>query len=253
SEGRSSESGVGAHVLPRSLRGHGRRAGTGRRVRRRPDQSSGRRPRRPGVESLGRALAHRLLPCELHAPAAHQHAVGSAERVSTRPVDSRRTAAPGAHMITDSAVRRPADQRAYRLSSIDVVRGLVIVIMAIDHVRDFTMVGTELDPMANPNIPAALFLTRWITHFCAPVFVLLAGTSAGLMTARKSPHALARFLVSRGTWLIFIEMFVISNLVTFSPRGVPEMRGSVLVAMQVIWAIGASMLALAALQYLGRR
>ena len=107
-----------------------------------------------------------------------------------------------------------------------MVRGLVIVIMAIDHVRDFTMVGTEQDPMSNPDITAALFLTRWITHFCAPVFVLLAGTSVGLMTARKSRHALARFLVSRGVWLIFVEVFVISTLATFSPRGIPERRGA---------------------------
>jgi uncharacterized membrane protein len=161
--------------------------------------------------------------------------------------------APATLVTTDAAVRHPADQRRYRLSAIDVVRGLVIVIMAIDHVRDFTMIGTDMDPMTNPNVTAAIFLTRWITHFCAPVFVLLAGTSAGLMTARKSPPALARFLVSRGVWLIFIEMFVISTVVTFSPRGIPELRGSVVVAMQVIWAIGASMLALAALQYLGRR
>ena len=161
--------------------------------------------------------------------------------------------APAALVVTDAVVRHPADQRAYRLSAIDMVRGLVIVIMAIDHVRDFTMVGTEQDPMTNPNITAAVFLTRWITHFCAPVFVLLAGTSAGLMTARKSRHALARFLVSRAVWLIFIEVFVLSNLATFSPRGIPEMGGSILVAMQVIWAIGASMLALAVLQYLGRR
>jgi uncharacterized membrane protein len=155
--------------------------------------------------------------------------------------------------VTDAAARPAADQRVYRLSAIDMVRGLVIVIMAIDHVRDFTMIGTELDPMTNPNISAGLFLTRWITHFCAPVFVLLAGTSAGLMTARKSRHALAGFLVSRAAWLIFIEVFVLSNLVTFSPRGIPELGGSVLVAMQVIWAIGAGMLVLAALQYLGRR
>ena len=87
----------------------------------------------------------------------------------------------------------PADRRAYRLSAIDMLRGLVIVIMAIDHVRDFFLVGAEQDPMANPNITAGLFATRWITHFCAPVFVLLAGTSAGLMTARKSPAELARF------------------------------------------------------------
>ncbi len=76
--------------------------------------------------------------------------------------------------------------RGYRLSSIDMLRGLAIVIMAIDHVRDFFMVGGEVDPMANPDIGAALFFTRWITHYCAPVFVLLAGTSAGLMTTRRT-------------------------------------------------------------------
>src|SRR5215211_3259277 len=95
---------------------------------------------------------------------------------------------PPASQARAPVAARPADQRAYRLSAIDMVRGLVIVIMAIDHVRDFTMVGTEQDPMTNPNITAAVFFTRWITHFCAPVFVLLAGTSAGLMSSRKSPH-----------------------------------------------------------------
>src|SRR6478735_5010808 len=78
------------------------------------------------------------------------------------------------------------DHRAYRLEAIDMLRGLVIVIMAIDHVRDFFLFGTEQDPMANPDITAGLFATRWITLFCAPVFVLLAGVSAGLIAARKS-------------------------------------------------------------------
>ena len=85
-----------------------------------------------------------------------------------------------------------ADTRAYRLASIDMLRGLVIVIMAIDHVRDYFMVGGEVDPMANPDIGAALFFTRWITHFCAPVFVFLAGTSAGLMTARTDAVGVGR-------------------------------------------------------------
>jgi uncharacterized membrane protein len=147
---------------------------------------------------------------------------------------------------------RTADLRAYRLSALDMVRGLVIVIMALDHVRDFTMLGTDQDPMANPNITAAVFVTRWITHFCAPVFVLLAGVSAGLMSGRKGRHALARLLLTRGLWLVAVEMFVISTLVTFSPRGIADVGGAVVVPMQVIWAIGASMMVLAGLQYLGR-
>src|SRR6185369_17491979 len=91
-----------------------------------------------------------------------------------------------------------ASNRAYRLTAIDVLRGLVIVIMAIDHVRDYFLAGAEQDPMANPNITAGLFATRWVTHFCAPVFVLLAGVSAGLMAARKPPADLGRFLFTRG-------------------------------------------------------
>src|SRR5215510_11202940 len=100
------------------------------------------------------------------------------------------------------AVPALRDQRAYRLTSIDMVRGLVIVIMAIDHVRDFLMVAAEQDPMANPNVTVGLFVTRWITHFCAPVFVFLAGVSAGLVGARKSRGYLTRFLLTRGLWLI---------------------------------------------------
>ena len=134
-----------------------------------------------------------------------------------------------------------------------MVRGLVIVIMALDHVRDFFLFGAEQDPMANPDITAGLFATRWITHFCAPVFVLLAGTSAGLMGARKSRSALARFLFTRGVWLIGAEWLVVSTATTFSPRGIADVGGLVLVPMQVIWAIGASMVALSGLQWLGRR
>jgi uncharacterized membrane protein len=147
----------------------------------------------------------------------------------------------------------PPDRRAYRLSAIDMVRGLAIVIMAIDHVRDFFMVAAERDPMANPNVSAALFATRWVTHFCAPVFVLLAGTSAGLMVTRKSSTELARFLFTRGVWLIFVEVFVVSTSVTFSPGGIAEVGGQVVVVMQVIWAIGLSMVVLSGLQSLGRR
>jgi uncharacterized membrane protein len=143
--------------------------------------------------------------------------------------------------------------RAYRVDSIDMVRGLVIVIMALDHVRDFVMVAAASDPMTDPNVGASLFFTRWITHFCAPVFVCLAGVSAGLMAARKTPRALGIFLLTRGFWLIVVEMFVISTLVTFSPFGLDPLGGRTLVVMQVIWAIGASMIVLAGAQFLGRR
>ena len=112
-----------------------------------------------------------------------------------------------------------AQGRAYRLASIDMLRGLVIVIMAIDHVRDFFNFGGEADPMANPDIGAALFFTRWITHFCAPVFVFLAGTSAGLMTSRKTPSALGAFLFTRGLWLIFVECVVVATAWSFAPVG----------------------------------
>jgi uncharacterized membrane protein len=143
--------------------------------------------------------------------------------------------------------------RGYRLANIDMLRGLAIVIMAIDHVRDYFMVGGEVDPMANPDIGAALFFTRWITHFCAPVFVFLAGTSAGLMTARKSPSALGAFLFKRGVWLIAVEWFVVSTAWSFAPWGIAEVGGLVVVPMQVIWAIGASMVVLAGAQFLGQR
>jgi uncharacterized membrane protein len=145
------------------------------------------------------------------------------------------------------------NRRGYRLEAIDMLRGLVILIMAIDHVRDYFLFGTEQDPMANPNITPALFATRWITHFCAPVFVLLAGVSAGLMSARKTPSELARFLFTRGLWLIFVEVFVISTSASFSPGGIPQIGGLVMISMQVIWVIGAGMIALSCLQRFGRQ
>jgi uncharacterized membrane protein len=89
------------------------------------------------------------------------------------------------------------DARSYRISSLDVIRGLAIVVTALDHVRDFFLAGAVPDPMTDPDISTRLFATRWITHLCAPVFVFLAGVSAGLMLARKRKEQLSGFLVTR--------------------------------------------------------
>jgi uncharacterized membrane protein len=134
-----------------------------------------------------------------------------------------------------------------------MLRGLVVIIMAIDHTRDFFHSGASIDPMGDENVSVTLAMTRWITHFCAPVFVLLSGTSAGLMVARKSRGELCQFLLSRGLWLILVEIFLISTAITFSPGGIEQFGGRTLFFMQVIWVIGASMVVLAFAQFLGRK
>ena len=146
-----------------------------------------------------------------------------------------------------------SDGRAYRVSSLDILRGLVIVVMALDHVRDFLMTASVQDPTADPAASPLLFATRWITHFCAPTFVFLAGTSAGLMASRKTPGELGSFLLTRGLWLIALELLVISPTWSFAPTGVAEFGGRTYVPLQVIWVIGASMVLLAGAQFLGRR
>jgi uncharacterized membrane protein len=146
----------------------------------------------------------------------------------------------------------PSDARGYRVPTIDLLRGLVVVIMALDHVRDYVMSGGVVDPAASAGVGLGLFFTRWITHFCAPVFVFLAGTSAGLMAARRSASDLGRFLFTRGLWLVFVECTIVALGWSFAPTGIAELGGAVLTPLQVIWAIGASMLVLSAAQRLGR-
>jgi uncharacterized membrane protein len=155
------------------------------------------------------------------------------------------------------AAEQPAvvfDRRAYRLTSIDMLRGLVIVVMALDHVRDY-LSAYHQNPTDDPNVSLSLFATRWITHFCAPVFVFLAGTSVGLMADRKTPLEVRGFLLKRGLWLILVEVFVISTAWTLAPLGIEAapFHGHVFIVMQVIWVIGASMVILAGLQLFGQR
>jgi uncharacterized membrane protein len=144
----------------------------------------------------------------------------------------------------DGVVYAPPTRQ--RIDSIDLLRGLVMVIMMLDHVRDyFSADAFQFDPTNLERTSVALFLTRWITHFCAPVFFFLAGTGAYMRRTRGVTNAeLSRFLLSRGIWLIVLELTVLRFLISadFFPRGV--------YLGQTIWALGWSMIVLAALIHL---
>src|SRR3954469_14664582 len=105
-----------------------------------------------------------------------------------------------------------------RIESIDVLRGAVMIIMALDHVRDyFHHDAFRYSPTDLSQTSALLFFTRFITHYCAPVFVFLAGISAYLYGAKKTRRQLAYYLITRGLWLIFVELFIVSFARTFNP------------------------------------
>lgn len=133
-----------------------------------------------------------------------------------------------------------------RIQSIDVLRGIAMVIMALDHVRDFFFkadvsrggASVALDPTNLATTTPLLFFTRWITHFCAPTFVFLAGTSVFLMGQKNTKAQMSIFLFKRGLWLVVAELVVISLAWTYNPF-------YNLLILQVIWAIGISMILLA--------
>ncbi len=131
-----------------------------------------------------------------------------------------------------------------RLDAIDLLRGVVMVIMALDHTRDlFTSMEFDATDLSKTNPP--LFFTRWITHFCAPVFVFLAGTGAFLAGARgKTRPQLAWFLLTRGIWLVILEFTLVHLGWSFNVLTYQVVLG------QVIWAIGCSMIVLSALVWL---
>ena len=133
-----------------------------------------------------------------------------------------------------------------RVDSIDLLRGIVMVVMMLDHTRDFVHnAALQFDATDLSRTNIALFFTRWVTHFCAPVFVFLAGTGAYLQFARgKSKAELSRFLVTRGLWLIVLEVTVVKFGVSFNPDI------HFLGFLQVIWVIGVSMIVLAGLIHL---
>ena len=137
--------------------------------------------------------------------------------------------------------------KSSRIQSIDVLRGLVMVIMALDHVRGYFYLGAFLsDPLDLETTTPLLFMTRFVTHFCAPVFVFLTGTSASLFGQNKSKKELSTFLFTRGLWLIFVEILIMNFLWWFDPQ-------FEFISLQVIWAIGLSMIFLSALIYLPKK
>jgi len=130
--------------------------------------------------------------------------------------------------------------KAARLDSVDLLRGIIMVVMALDHVRDF-FTNVDFDPLDFNRTNPLLFLTRWITHYCAPNFIFLAGTGAFLGATRgKSKPELCRFLWTRGLWLILLDMTVIRFSWAFNWDFTFNF-------MMILWPIGFAMIVLAGL------
>lgn len=147
-------------------------------------------------------------------------------------------------MVLDS--KNQNQDRIPRIISIDILRGLVMVLMTLDHVRMFfSNADFNLLDLTQSNIP--LFLTRWITHLCAPTFIFLAGIGAYLSLKRgKTKQQLSRFLLLRGCWFIFLDLTVVRLSWRFDLSRIFSAAG-------VLWVIGCSMILLAVIIYLPTR
>jgi uncharacterized membrane protein len=141
----------------------------------------------------------------------------------------------------------PASPRT-RVASIDALRGLAMIVMALDHTRDYFHSSALLfDPEDLARTTTALFFTRWVTHLCAPVFMLTAGLGAFYWRAAgRSTRELSRFLLTRGLWLVFLELTVLRLAYNFGLSKGP-------IVLTILWALGGAMIALAALVHLPAR
>lgn len=142
---------------------------------------------------------------------------------------------------------QPPTRTDTRIQSVDALRGAIIIIMALDHVRDYTSAAAmSFSPTDLSRTTAALFFTRWITHFCAPVFAFTAGIGAFFWFQHgHTKSQLSRFLLSRGLWLVFLEITVVRFILFFQW----QFHGAVIVLL-VFWMLGLSMVALAVLIHL---
>ncbi|MEO6282921.1 MAG: heparan-alpha-glucosaminide N-acetyltransferase domain-containing protein [Dyadobacter sp.] len=147
------------------------------------------------------------------------------------------------NVLSSSAAQPELNSRSSRLTSIDALRGLIIVLMALDHVRDFwSATPYRADDVAQSSV--ILFFTRWVTHFCAPIFVFLTGISIFLYQQKQpQKQSVSKFLLIRGLWMIFLELAVVGFFWQFSYD---------VIFLQVIWVIGWSMLCMAGLIWLPR-
>ncbi|MEQ9403600.1 MAG: heparan-alpha-glucosaminide N-acetyltransferase domain-containing protein [Cyclobacteriaceae bacterium] len=134
--------------------------------------------------------------------------------------------------------------KSNRIESLDLLKGFIMVIMALDHVRSYIHFDAFFFSPTDPeNTNTALFFTRWITHYCAPVFSLLAGISAYLIGRRKTKSELSLFLLKRGIWLIFVDLVIVNFAWYFDTH-----FGTI--SLLVFWFLGISMIFLAVLIHL---